>query len=293
MAALAACCLAFSLWTAVRYRDAAASKAVSSVLIEPRQDHAGPAAGPDGRAGGPPHHDRPSMLSVDTPLAVCEQRIEHQAHPLPTVAIVGASYTAGIGPNNPELSWAVSLARLLRWNAVIYGVPGAGYVSPSPSGRGPMARMLDQEGLHGLRPALVIMQAGHDDLGVAAGLEGQRVRAAVDQIEAAAPSARIALITTFSVTPGGSLALRQTDRTIVSAGTAADPDVIVMDPLTGHWTFPRARGNVLHPTATGDAWIARTVAADLAAHGVRPASAGSTTPVICDESVGGGKPVSA
>jgi lysophospholipase L1-like esterase len=279
VAALVACCLAFSLWIVAGYRDAP-SRAVSSVLLEPHQGRAAPAPG------------RPSMLSVATPLAACEARIEHEARPLPTVAVVGASYTAGTGPDNPELSWAVALARLLHWNAVIYGVPGAGYARAGAGGRGPMARMLGQEGLPGLGPALVIVQAGHDDVGVPGGLEGQRVRAAVNLIHAADPGARIALLTTFAVAPGGSQPLRQTDRAIVTAGTAADPGAIVMDPLARRWTYPRA-GDGLHPTAAGDAWIARTVAAVLAAHGVRAAPATSTVPVICDLSVGAGKPVSA
>jgi lysophospholipase L1-like esterase len=231
------------------------------------------------------------MLSVATPLAACEARIEREPRRAPTIAIVGASYTAGTGPDNPELSWAVGLARALHWNAVIYGVSGAGYVKTSPSGRGPMARMLSLEGLRGLRPALVIVQAGHDDVGVPTALEGGRVRAAVDLIRAAAPAARIALITTFAVSAGGSPALRQTDHAIVTAGTAADPGVIIMDPLAGRWAFPRARDG-LHPTAAGDAWIAHTVAAILLAHSLPPAQATSTPPVICDVSVGAGKPVS-
>jgi lysophospholipase L1-like esterase len=280
VAVLVACCLAFSLWIVAGYRTAAPSRAVSSVQLEPHQGHAAPGPG------------RPTMLAVPTPLAACEARIKHETRRLPTVAIVGASYTAGKGPDNPELSWAVALARLLHWNAVIDGVPGAGYVRTGAGGRGPMARMLGQEGLHGLGPALVIVQAGHDDVGVPGGLEGRRVGAAVNLIHTAAPGARIALLTSFAVTPGGSSALRQTDRAIVAAGTAADPDAIVMDPLAGRWTYPRA-GDGLHPTAAGDAWIARTAAAILAAHGVRPAPATSTAPVICDLSVGAGKPVSA
>ena len=280
VAALVACCLTFSLWIVAGYRSAAPSRAVSSVQLEPHQGRA--AAGPG----------RPPMRSVATPLAACEARIEHEARRLPTVAIVGASYTAGTGPDNPELSWAVALARLLHWNAVIDGVPGAGYVRAGASGRGPVARMLGQEGLHGLGPALVIVQAGHDDVGVPSGLEGRRVGAAVNLIHAAAPGARIALLPSFAVAPGGSAALRQTDRAIVTAGTAADPDAIVMDPLAGRWAYPRA-GDGLHPTAAGDVWIARTAAAILAAHGVRPAPATSTVPVICDLSVGAGKPVSA
>ena len=283
-AALVACCLALSLWVVVRVRDAAASRAVSSVQLEPRQP-----AGP----GGPARpHGRPAMLSVATPLAACEARIKREPRPLPTVAIVGASYTAGTGPGNPEQSWAVGLARLLRWNAVIYGVPGAGYVRASASGRGPMARMLDQEGLPGLGPALVIVQAGHDDVGMPAGLERRRVGAAVNLIHAAAPAARIALLTTFAASLEGSPALRETDNEIVTAGTAADPGVTVMDPLAGQWTFPRA-GDGLHPTAAGDAWIARTVEAMLLARGVRPAPVSPAAPVICDVSVGAGKPVSA
>jgi lysophospholipase L1-like esterase len=229
------------------------------------------------------------MLSVVAPLAACEARIERQPRRLPTVAVVGASYTAGIGPNNPELSWAVELARQLRWNAVIYGVPGAGYVRVSASGRGPMTRMLSAAGLRGLRPALVIVQAGHDDLGASVALEGRQVGATVNLIRAAAPGARIGLVTTFAVALDGSPALRQVDHAIITAGTTAEPGVIVMDPLAGRWAFPRAADG-LHPTAAGDAWIARTVAAILRAHGVRPVPAASTAPVICDVSVGAGKP---
>jgi acyl-CoA thioesterase I len=283
-AGLVASCLGLSLWIAVRASDAASSRAVSSVLLEPR---------PPGAPGGPARpHARPAMLSLATPLAACEARIERQPRRLPTLAIVGASYTAGTGPGNPEQSWAVLLARQLRWNAVIYGVPGAGYASASASGRGPMARMLGQEGLRGLGPALVIVQAGHDDAGLPAGLERRRVGAAVNLIRAAAPAARVALVTTFASSPDGSPALRRIDRAIVTAGTAADPSVIIMDPLAGRWTFPRAADG-LHPTAAGDAWIAHTVAALLLARGVRPAPLTSAVPVICDASVGAGKPAGA
>ena len=274
-AVLVACSLALSLWIVVQVRDAR-SRAVSSVLLIPRH---------------PQGHTRPAMISFATTLAACEARIERGPRTAPTVAIVGASYTAGIGPGNPEQSWAVALARQLHWNAVIYGVPGVGYVRTGATRRGPIARMLSQESLRALDPALVIVQAGHDDIGRPAWLERRRVAAAVHLIHSAVPGARIALLTTFAISLDGSPALRQTDEDIVSAGTAADPDAIVMDPLAGRWTFPRARDG-LHPTAAGDAWIARTAAAVLLAHGVRPALATSTAPVICDVSVGAGKPVS-
>ena len=82
------------------------------------------------------------MLAVRDQFTACEQRIERGPGRVPALAIVGASYTAGVGPDNPALSWAADLARKLRWDAVIYGVPGAGYVRTGTDGLGPMARML-------------------------------------------------------------------------------------------------------------------------------------------------------
>lgn len=278
-AAALACCLLISGWITVRLRDDTAAGAVSSVLIT---QHPGRPAGPD------------AIASVDQPLAACEARLERQRQLLPTLAIAGASYTAGIGPDNPSLSWAVDLARLLHWNAVIYGVPGAGYVRSGHGGRGPMNRMLAAEELAGLKPALVIVQAGYDDLGVPAGLERHRVGAAVHLIQSAAPGARIALLTAFSTGPTGTPALRETDHAIVTGGSTADPAAIVMDPLAGQWQYAHADGG-LHPTAAGDEWIARQVAAILRAHGVRPApvTPAAARPVICDATVGMKKPVTA
>jgi lysophospholipase L1-like esterase len=269
-----------SLWI-VKIRDAAAARSVSSVVLVQRP--------PAGHLAGQP---RPGLRAVDTPLGACEARLEHGPRRAPTVAIVGASYTAGVGPDNPARSWAVGVARLLRWNAVIYGVPGIGYVHPSLTGRGPVSRMLAAEGLGQLHPSLVIIQAGHDDVGVPASDEARRVAATIRQIKTAAPEARIALLTTFSGALNGYPALRLTDRAIVTAGTAADPAAVIMDPLADHWGYAHAGGG-LHPTTGGDAWIARTVAGILAGHGVTAAPASSPAPVICDVAVGAGKPVTA
>jgi acyl-CoA thioesterase I len=269
-----ACCLGLSLWLVVRDSGGSPSRAVSSVLIQ-RQPW-----GPEGTPGG-----QPRVLTVATPLAACETRLEREPLPLPTIAIVGASYTAGVGPGSPELSWAVTLARLLHWNAVIDGVPGAGYVMPGAGGHGPMTRMLSTEELRALDPSVVIVQAGHDDVGVPPAPERARVRATLGLIQLAAPGAQVALLTVFSGALDGTPALRLTDHVIVTAAEAADPQVIIMDPLTGQWEFQHAGGG-LHPTAAGDAWIARTVLAILSAHGVSPAPANGTVPVICDVSVG-------
>jgi lysophospholipase L1-like esterase len=237
------------------------------------------------------HRERTEMVAITSSLRACEARLEAQPHRVPTLAIVGASFTAGMGPDNPELSWAVVLARLLRWNAVIIGVPGAGYIAPGTDNRGPVDGMLSQERLRGLAPDVVIVQAGHDDVGQPADRETRRVRAAVDLIRSAAPSARIALITVFTKDSlVAAPALRAIDHVIVTAGKAADRRIVIMDPLTGRWKFPRAHPGGLHPSAAGDVWIAHKVADTLSAYGVQAAQVDATVPVICDVAVGVPKP---
>jgi hypothetical protein len=113
-------------------------------------------------------------------LAACELRLERAPNGLPVMAIVGASFTAGTGPGNAALSWAVLLARTLGWNAVVDGVPGAGYVRAGAGHQGPVARLLASEDLRALGPGLVVVQAGHDDSGAAgANRAAHRLRPAV------------------------------------------------------------------------------------------------------------------
>ena len=100
------------------------------------------------------------------PVAGCERQLErtqhqHQDHDAhdgpsrPALAIVGASFTAGVGSGSPGKSWAVVLARLLHWDAVIYGDPGAGYVRAGLARKGPVAAeiaRLDPRARDGLHP---------------------------------------------------------------------------------------------------------------------------------------------
>ena len=222
----------------------------------------------------------------DDPLAGCEQKLERAqrgaGRGVPGLAIVGASFTAGVGPGNPGQSWAVLLARQLHWDAVVYGDPGAGYVRAGTSRKGPVANEISRIDLRTLAPALVIVQAGHDDIGVPLPLERRRVEQAVASIRAEAPRARIALLTVFTGR-APSPAAYLTDRAIVTAGRAADRNVIIMDPLAGSWTFPREHGG-LHPSAAGSAWIARQVAGILRDQGVLPTPARRGA-VICDAGI--------
>jgi hypothetical protein len=169
----------------------------------------------------------------------------------------------------------VLLARRLHWNAFVYGVPGAGYVHPGLGRKGPVAAEIARVHLPALQPALVIVQAGHDDMSVPPGLERQQVEQTVARIEAEAPQAQIALVTVFAGRKRLP-SLYRTDQAIVAGARAADPQAIIMDPLVSGWRFPHVRDG-LHPTPQGDAWIAAKVAGILRQHGVLPAPAGHDT----------------
>ena len=229
---------------------------------------------PAGASGAVPGSGREAAA-----LTGCEQRLQPDRRPgVPTVAIVGASFTAGVGAEDPAGSWAVLLARQLHWNAFVYGVPGAGYVHPGLGRKGPVAAEISRAHLGALQPSLIIVQAGHDDMSVPPGLERLRVQQTVAMIKAQAPQARIALITVFAGRKRPP-AIYRTDEAIVAGAEAADPQVIIMDPLASGWRFPRARDG-LHPSPRGDAWIAGKVAGILREYGVRPAPAGHGA-VLC------------
>jgi hypothetical protein len=221
-------------------------------------------------------------------FAACERRIADPGRAV--LAVVGASFTAGTGPDRPGLSWAVRLAGMLGWNAVVLGDPGAGYARPGFGHEGPARRLIEREHLAALRPALVIVQFGHDDIGVPAAVERRQVRDTIGLIRAQAPQARIALVTVFTA-GRASAAATAVDRVIVSSATAADPDVIIGDPLRQRWVFGHAVRGGLHPSAAGDEQIASIMDRLLRAHGVRPVASARPTPsaqaapLVCDGTV--------
>jgi lysophospholipase L1-like esterase len=274
-----ACCLALLIWSLAAPAAPAVPAAAGALA-------AGAAAGPAPGARTLGTQARNRAAASGNALAACELRLDRAPNGLPVMAVAGASFTAGTGPGDAALSWAVLLARTLGWNAVVDGVPGAGYVSAGSSRRGPVGQLLAREDLRALDPRLVVVQAGHDDSGVPASLERQRVGQVIDMIRAAAPRARIALLTVFAPQSGPTAALSLVNDVIIAAARAADPHVIVMNPLGGGWRFQRAAHGGLHPSAAGDAWIAAKVAATLRAHGVAPAAGRGA--VICDSGAGRG-----
>jgi len=186
----------------------------------------------------------------------------------PLTVVVGASFTAGVGASSPTLSWAYLLAGYLGWRAMVRGVPGAGYVRVGKDGMGPIGRLLSEADLFRAHPSLVVIQAGHDDIGEPLSLIARQETADLEFIRKQASGARIAIVSVFlrlGTTP--SLQDIQTNQTIVATAEKVDPSVIIFNPIAGHWHFERVPGG-LHPDERGDIWIARHVAEGLVARGV-------------------------
>jgi acyl-CoA thioesterase I len=206
----------------------------------------------------------------------------HQAAPAtragnlhPVLAVVGASFSAGVGARAAAQAWPADLGRMLHMRVEVSAVPGAGFITAGRGRRGPFAKLTGQLKLAQLRPAVVVIQGGHNDIGRPAAALSRSVRALVNSIRCQAPGTRVCVVSVFPTGNVPSRAALATDRVIVAAAREADPQVIVLDPITQHWHFPRMRDQ-LHPTAAGHQWIAAKVAGALRAAGAVPATAKPT-----------------
>jgi lysophospholipase L1-like esterase len=188
-------------------------------------------------------------------VAAAAVRPVQPAQPRPLLAVIGASFSAGVGAGSPGNAWPEVVARSLGWRLAVSADSGAGYVNPGLGDRGPFARLAADLDLRQLHPSVVIIQGGHDDIGEPPSLVSERVTRLIDLVRTASPESRVDLLTVFSIGDRPSPAAVATDTAIVTAARQADPGIVVFDPLTGHWRFPRIADH-LHPSPAGHRWIA-------------------------------------
>jgi acyl-CoA thioesterase-1 len=184
----------------------------------------------------------------------------------PLLAVVGASFSAGVGAGQPDQAWPQDLARIMHWRLALSADPGAGYVNPGAGHRGPFSRLATRLDLARADPSTIIIQGGHDDIGRPLPLVRARVESLITTVHRECPRSRLAVLTVFPRGVPTPITVA-TDQTIVAAARSADPAIIVFDPITGHWQFPRI-GDRLHPTPAGHEWIAHRLASGLRADGV-------------------------
>ena len=204
-----------------------------------------------------------AVTLADSPASGQQVTVAAPRHPAqrPLLAVVGASFSAGVGAGNRAHAWPEDLARIMGWRLAVSADPGAGYVNPGAGHRGPFSQLAAHLHLARLDPGVVIIQGGHDDIGRPLPLIRSRVESLISTIRRQDPRGRLAVLTVFPRGRPDPAALA-TDQAIVAAARRADPAVLVFDPIASHWQFPRI-GDHLHPAPAGHEWIARHLAAGL------------------------------
>jgi lysophospholipase L1-like esterase len=183
----------------------------------------------------------------------------------PVLLVIGASFAAGVGVDlMPNLAWPAILGQRINYQVVVSADSGAGFISLGDGGLGPFSQLLASVNIATLDPSLVLIQGGHNDQGMNAGAERQAVVSLFQTIRQEAPQARIGLVGFFDTSRVGPAptSILNTDATIISAAQSVVPNLLVFDPLTAHWVFPRIRDH-LYPTPAGHKKIAGYVAGGL------------------------------
>ncbi len=188
----------------------------------------------------------------------------------PVLLVIGASFAAGVGVNlNPQAAWPGILGRRIGYRVVVSADPGAGFVALGDGDMGPFSQLLAAVNITTLNPAIILIQGGHNDQAVSPDVENQAVLYLFRTIVQEAPQARVGLVGYFDSTHPGPIPLSvfSTDQTIIAAARSVVPDLLVFDPLSAHWVFPRIFDH-LHPTAAGHKRIAGYIAGGLVQDGV-------------------------
>src|SRR6202012_5544279 len=112
-----------------------------------------------------------AAVTLSTPSSASQPAIStrtagpHAPAKRPLLAVVGASFSAGVGAGRPDQAWPQDLARIMRWRLALSADPGAGYVNTGAGHRGPFAKLAAQLHLARIDPNTIIIQGGHDDIG--------------------------------------------------------------------------------------------------------------------------------
>ena len=183
----------------------------------------------------------------------------------PMLAVVGASFAAGVGAGRPQRSWPYLLAQAEGWRVVVSADPGAGFLNLGAGRRGPFSRLARRLALARLQPQLIIVQGGYNDTGNSPRVEEAQVIELLKSLHRDSPRARLCVLSSFSPASGATRQELATDQEITVAARRAFPNAIILDPLVEKWVFPRIADH-FHPSPAGHQWIASRLEQEFRRH---------------------------
>ncbi|CAM3906321.1 SGNH/GDSL hydrolase family protein [Tsukamurella ocularis] len=168
------------------------------------------------------------------------------------IVVIGASISTGY-----EVEGVVAYPRMISAIAgrsvYLSARSGAGYNDGAIAGLTRAANLPERD------PALVVVQAGSNDVGASTTAIDSQVRQVITTVRSQAPKARVALITVFPTVHGSGPNARATEAAIVGAARAVDPSISVISPLSEGWVYGTSSDG--HPDAAAHQKLAERVAA--------------------------------
>ncbi|MGC5024255.1 SGNH/GDSL hydrolase family protein [Tsukamurella sp. DT100] len=168
------------------------------------------------------------------------------------IVVIGASISTGY-----EVEGVVAYPRMISAIAgrsvYLSARSGAGYNDGAIAGLTRAANLPERD------PALVVVQAGSNDVGASTAAIDSQVRQVITTVRSQAPKAKVALITVFPSVHGSGPNARATESAIVGAARAVDPSISVISPLSEGWVYGTSSDG--HPDAAAHQKLAERVAA--------------------------------
>ncbi|TWS20603.1 SGNH/GDSL hydrolase family protein [Tsukamurella asaccharolytica] len=168
------------------------------------------------------------------------------------IVVIGASISTGYEVEG-VVAYPRTVSAIAGRSVYLSARSGAGYSDGSIAGLTRAAKLAERD------PALVVVQAGSNDVGASTAAIANQVRQVITAVRSQAPNARVALITVFPTVRGSGPDARATEATIVGAARAVDPSVAVISPLSEGWAYGASSDG--HPDAATHQKLAERVAA--------------------------------
>jgi lysophospholipase L1-like esterase len=188
----------------------------------------------------------------------------------PVVMVLGDSYTAGLPDMAPEQTYAADTARRLKWQLIIAGHYGSGFVAPGRTHQ-TFATLFNEQLAWRPAPDMIVVSGGHNDWPHSYDQVTTAARQLLTAIKRRWPSSRLVLMGPLwgSDPPPKSLQVRDALQDV--AGRLRVPFI---DPLAEQWITGDIHSGIgnapayirrdgTHPTPVGNRYFADRLITDL------------------------------